>query len=317
MSKYLVTGASGFVGRYLVELLAERGHDVFGVVRTKGKLQDLPATELIADLVSTGAITKEVVRLQPDGIFHLAAPQTSVGHSWQAPAETLEANLQSTLSVLEAARAASTPPRVLFVSSAEVLGPVPEDRQPVAEGEPPCPNNPYGLSKLMGEGVVTLYHRHFGVPGLIVRPFNHIGPGQRDSFVVPSFAKQVAAAERQGGGEIKVGNLSARRDFSDVRDMVAAYLAVMEQGQPGEAYHAASGDVRSVDDIARFLAGAATAKITIVTDPARVRPNDIPLLAGDAAKLRGLGWQPKIPLEQTMQEILDAARAAVTKKATH
>lgn len=303
MAKYVVTGAGGFAGKYLVRDLESAGHTV------------VAATKDDVDLLDRAATAKFVAQAAPDGIFHLAAPQTSVGKSWAEPEVTIDENLETTLSVLAAAGALDPKPRVLFVSSSEVLGENGPD--PLGEDVAPNPLSPYALSKLFGEESCRFYFRHFDVPTLVVRAFNHIGPGQRPDFAFPSFARQIAEIEKSAAdpkdaaGDIKVGNLDANRDFSDVRDIVRAYALVMEKGVPGETYHAGSGRPRTVRSILDALLEQSPATINVVVDPERVRPNDIEVSQSDSAKLRGLGWQPEIEFRQTVEDILNEARKEV------
>ncbi len=293
--RYIVTGAGGFAGPYLHKELEQAGHDV------------VPMTRKDADLLDREATAAFVATAKPDGIFHLAAPHTSVGKSWAEPEATIDENLESTLSILAAAKALDPKPRVLFVSSAEVLGEAGAD--PLTEDLAPNPLSPYALSKLFGEASGHFYFRQCDVPALIVRAFNHIGPGQRPDFVFADFARQIAAIEQSGRpGELKVGNLEANRDFSDVRDMVRAYVAVMTEGQPGEIYHAGTGEARTIRAVLDALLELSPATISVVVEPDRVRPNDIKVSRSDSAKLRKLGWQPEVKFRQTLEDILNEAR---------
>lgn len=299
--RYVVTGAGGFVGPYLVKALEQSGHEV------------IPLTRRDADLLDREATAAFIAKTKPDGIFHLAAPHTSVGKSWGQPEATIGENLESTLSVLAAARALDPKPRVLFSGSSEVLGEAGAD--PLTEDLTPNPLSPYALSKLFGEAACHFYFTHFEVPTLVVRAFNHIGPGQRQDFVFPNFARQIAEIEKSGQpGELKVGNLEADRDFSDVRDMVRAYVTVMEKGQPGEIYHAGTGEARTIRSVLDALLELSPATISVVVDPDRVRPNDINVSRSDSAKLRKLGWEPKIPFTQTLEDILNEAREETSGK---
>ncbi len=309
--RYLVTGASGFAGRVLTRQLVQAGHQVTGMVRRGGTLEIPGAEEAIADLRHEATVRAVIKKVAPEGIFHLAAPETSVGHSWQEPENAIEANHRTTVSLLGAARSLTTRPKILFVSSAEVLGSVSEAELPQGEDLPPHPENPYALSKTLDESVCRFYDEHFDVPVSIVRSFTYIGPGQRPQFVVARFASEIAKLERTGGGTLQVGNLTARRDFSDVRDMAAAYVAVMEKGQRGETYHAGSGTDCSISELLEHLRGLSTATIEAVVDPALHRPTDIPVMRCDNRKLRNLGWQPTIKIIQTLQEALDEARATL------
>ena len=293
--RYLVTGARGFAGKHLVSHLKELGHEVISWGRED------------CDLLDDVKTKEKIVSLNPEGIFHLAAPQTSVANSWNFPTKTLQENFRSTFSVLEAARALNPKPRVLFTSSAEVIGNA--GSGPISEGVDPEPLNFYGLSKLLGEQVCQFYSRVYGVPTVIARSFNHIGPGQRADFVFPNFSQQIAKIEATGkSGEIGVGNLEAKRDFTDVRDMVEAYAILMERGISGGIYHVGSVKSFSIRWILNLLVELSTANAEIKIDPQRIRPNDIPEQRCNPSKLRSLGWEPKITLTQTLADILNEAR---------
>ncbi len=306
--KYVVTGASGFVGKYLVQVLADHNHQVTGIVRRRGALAGLPATEIIADLFDLEQTAAVITAVAPDGIFHLAAAETSPGQSWNHPEQTISDNIATTMSVLGAARRQTKSPRILLASSAEAIGPIPERDQPIAETVVCQPVSPYGVSKLMCEQLATCYHRQFDVPLVVARAFTHIGPGQRDTFVVASFAKQIAALEKAGGGGLLVGNLTAQRDFTDVRDVVRAYERLMERGENGMTYHIGTKTAHQISEVVNFLRGQATATIKITEDPSRLRPNDQPIQIADPTRINQLGWQPTISFEQTLRDMLAAAR---------
>lgn len=297
--RYVVTGANGFVGPHLIKELTQAGHEVISLTHKE------------ADLLDRKATVRAIAKAKPDGIFHLAAPHTSVGQSWKDPEATIDENLESTLSVLAAAKALDPIPRVLFSSSSEVLGE--QGADPLAEDLTPNPLSPYAVSKLFGEASCRFYFNQFDVPTLIVRGFNHIGPGQRPDFVFPNFARQIAVIERtKQPGELKVGNLEADRDFSDVRDIVRAYVTVMEKGKPGELYHAGSGRARTIRSILDTLLALSPATISVVVDESRVRPNDIIVSQSDSSKLKKLGWKPEIGFDQTLTDILEEARTETT-----
>jgi GDP-4-dehydro-6-deoxy-D-mannose reductase len=292
---YVVTGASGFVGRHLAELLTKGGHTVQSFVRRAGSAPE-GTTEHVIDLLDRRKTAEAIASAQPDGIFHLAAPETSAGHSWEDPARTIDENLETAMSVLDAAREAK--PRVMLVSSMEAKSPV----------------NPYALSKKFSEDVAEIYrNKPFEVPVLVVRPSNHIGPGQSTDFVVPAFAAQIAEIEQTGSGEIIHGNLTAQKDFSDVRDMVKAYLLLMEQGEPGQVYEIGSGTTRTVEALLKLLMSLSTANIETVADKARFRPVETAIPSLDLAPISALGWKPQITLEDTLSDMLEYERKKLTK----
>ncbi len=308
MSRYLVTGAGGFAGKHLMCGLLKDGHEVTGLVRKPGSLGIEGAAEVVCDLSDEAATEKAIADARPEGIFHLAAPEVSPGHSWKDPGAAVTGNVGTTRSVLEAASALDPKPRILLVSSGGVYGGVPEDRQPIAETEHLNPSDPYGESKARCEELTRWFGDKRGLPVIIARSFNHTGPGQRGGFALPDFATQIAEIEARGSGEISVGNLDAARDFLDVRDVVDAYRILMEQGVPGEAYNVASGEAHSIGHLLEAMLETSPATINVVVDEDRLRPSDTPRIEGDAAKLRALGWEPAIPIEQTLKELLESAR---------
>ena len=288
-----VTGASGFVGGWLTAHLAASGDEV--VELTEGvDLRDPQLASAIGDAA-------------PEVIYHLAA-FTHVGRSWEEPELTFSVNALGTLAVLEAARKLARPPRVLLISSAEVYGG--GDGTPLDEDAPLMPASPYAASKVAAEflGIQAAIGR--GLEVVRARPFNHVGPGQSATFVVPGFAKRIADAERAGGGEIAVGNLTSVRDFTDVRDVVRAYRLLAAHGISGEVYNICSGTTVAVQQLLDILVAMAKVDVIPVPDPALMRPVDVPVLSGVSTKLRALtGWDPEIALESTLRDILDDARA--------
>ena len=307
----LVTGATGFAGRHLVTHLQSRGHEVVAAVRPeRDPPERLASGSVAADLLEAAAAIPALAGAAADVVYHLAAPQTNVGRSWSSPLETIDGNVRTTLSVLEAARAQEPRPRVLLVSSSEVFGEVDEADLPLAEDAPQRPDSPYAISKSVVERLAEFYVRAYDADIVTVRAFNHIGPGQSPAFVLPSLARQLAALERTGGGELRVGNLEARRDFTDVRDMVRAYAIAAESGEPGAVYNAGSGRMASIRQLLDALLEDSTVRVDVVVDPALSRPADAPARCSDPTRLRRLGWAAEIPLRQTLRDVLAEARAA-------
>lgn len=295
--KALVTGARGFVGPHLCDHLAAAGDEVVGLDLSNGP-----------DLLDGDGWIETMRRVGPDAVYHLAG-WSDVGASWQAPGETLRVNVLGTSSVLEAAVEAKVA-RVLLVSSSDVYGTVSIDDQPIDESLPARPRSPYGASKQAAEAIAMQYQRAFDLDVVVARPFNHLGPGQRPSFAAPAFATQIAEAELAGRGEVAHGDLSARRDLTDVRDVVRAYRLLVESGQPGEIYNICSGTATAMVDLLASLIAQATVEITTSTDPTRLRPIELPVLHGSHAKLTAAtGWQPEIPLDRTLSDVLQDARA--------
>ena len=246
-----------------------------------------------------------VVAYAPEVVYHLAAI-SHVGKSWTDPAEVLEVNAVGTLHVLEAARACPTPPRVLMTSSAEVYGAVPPERLPVTEDAPLAPVTPYAASKVAAEYLGVQQHLAHGLPVLRVRPFNHVGPGQSSAFVVSALAERIVGARRLGETSIVVGNLSPRRDLTDVRDVVRAYRMLATLGVPGEVYNVCSGRDVAISDIAARLQELAGVHLRLDTDASLARSVDVPVVRGDATKLReATGWEPEISLDDTLRAVLD------------
>lgn len=303
----LVTGASGFVGKYLVEALRGAGNDVVGA----GGPHDGGAGFVPIDLTDPETIRAAFDLAAPDAVFHLAA-QAFVPRAIEAPHETYQTNVLGTANVLEALRAHSKhrgeSPRLLFVSSAEVYGARPPEAMPLRETLAPDPANPYAASKAAAEALVLGEAHSFGVDAVIARAFNHIGPGQNERFAVPSFAAQLAAIARGGEPVMRVGNLDARRDFLDVRDVVQAYIAIAQRGERGEIYNVASGTAVSMREVLGELIRIAHVPVEVRDDPARMRPSDTPVFVGDNTKLRAAtGWKPEIPFRASIREIYAAA----------
>jgi len=291
-----ITGGGGFVGKWLAEHLRERGDDVVAI-------------DLEVDVADQAAIAGAMHAAVPDAVYHLAA-LTHVGQSWEDPSAVLSVNVLGTACVLAAARGLATPPVVLVVSSAEVYGIVGEGDLPLDESAAVQPVSPYAASKAAAEQVALQAWRGFGQPVIVVRPFNHIGPGQSPTFAVSALASRIARAERDGTKTLSVGTLSARRDFTDVRDVVRVYRRLAEVGEPGTTYNVCSGVDVSMADIAGRLLALAGADLKLVTDPQLVRPVDLPALRGNPARVRAAtSWRPEIGLETTLHDVLSYWRA--------
>jgi GDP-4-dehydro-6-deoxy-D-mannose reductase len=296
--RVLITGAAGFAGRHLAALLRDRGHDLVGM----GRATDAPLEfdyETV-ELRDADAVREVCARVAPDWLFHLAA-DASVAQSWRAPADTLRNNLESTLSVLEAAGEAT----VLVAGSAEMYGP--PEQLPVDERHPLRPQNPYAVSKASGDLLAGFYADAHGRRIVRTRAFNHFGPGQADIYVVAAFARQIAEAERAGQSRVVVrtGNLEARRDFTDVRDVARAYALLVEDAEP-DAYNICSGTSRSAADILAALAQESAIEVEHATDPGRLRKHEVMDIRGSHDKLTSeTGWRPEIPFERSIRDTLD------------
>ncbi len=295
----LVTGGSGFVGRHLAHHLEASGDEVVSI--------DLEVD--VADPEAIGAATRTA---RPDAVYHLAA-LSHVGDSWAFPAEVLRVNVLGTAGVLAAARSLEVPPVVLVVSSAEVYGAVSEDQLPISESAPLRPLSPYAASKAAAEQLAAQAHFGYDQPVVVVRPFNHIGPGQGPGFAVSALARRIVEAQRSGSGTVAVGTLTARRDYTDVRDVVRAYRALVTGGQRGALYNVCSGSDVAVSQVAERLCTLAEAEVQLITDPDLVRPVDLPVLRGDGSRLvADTGWKPEIPLDETLSDVLAYWRDQVT-----
>jgi GDP-4-dehydro-6-deoxy-D-mannose reductase len=305
----LVTGAAGFAARHLLDLLASDDVDLVAWRRPGvpgWSAHARPARSLAwhdVDVLDGAAVGAAIEAACPDEVYHLAGA-AHVAHSWEHTAETLAINLLGTHHVLEALRRTAPHVRVLIPSSALVYRQSPDA---IREDSPLGPASPYALSKLAQEMLGTRAWRDDGQPVIVARAFNHVGPGQSPDFFASSFARQVAAIEA-GLAEptLRVGNLDARRDLTDVRDMVRAYRALMAAGRPGRAYNVCTGRAHRVGDVLDGLVSRARVRVTVLVDPARLRPNDNPIVAGDFARLRQeTGWTPVVPWSRTCDDLLD------------
>jgi len=312
----LITGAGGFVGGHLCDyLLTHTDWQLLGTVYP-GPVDDrqpAPSLSLVqADLRDPGRVAELVEGFGPDVIFHLAA-QSFVPSSFADPWDTLENNIRAQLNVLEAVRRLRRPVRVLVIGSNEEYGSPRPEELPLTEESPLRPANPYAVSKVAQDFLGLQYYLAYGVETVRLRPFNHTGPGQSPRFVVPAFASQIARIEA-GLQEpvMRVGNLDVARDFTDVRDIVRAYYLAATQGQPGEVYNLASGKPQSVRGLLDTLLSLSTAEIQVEVDPGRYRPTDTPVAYGSAERFRHqTGWEPQIPFEQTLRDVLEYWRRQV------
>lgn len=262
------------------------------------------------DILDAPALLERFRKVAPDVVYHLAGA-ADVGGSFDTPQNTFRANAEGTLNVLWAAREASVD-RVLTVGSADVYGKVTPDELPLTESSELRPTSPYAASKVAAEAVAQQAFLGFAQHVVCVRPFNHLGPGQSTRFVAPALAERIARNEREGHPELMIGNLSSRRDFTDVRDVVRAYRMLMANGAAGEIYNVCSGIDIAVSDLAESLIALSTMHQELVPDPELQRPVDIPVLRGDSTKLRSrTGWEPRIPLQVTLADLLDDMRSRV------
>ena len=343
--RVLITGITGMAGSFLAEYLADHHPDVevFGTfrwrskldnlqdLRNRGKLNVLDEGQRITDQASLrrfvrpgqvtvidcelqdGSAVRGVIRaVQPDKIFHLAA-QSFVPTSWTAPAATLTNNIVSQVNLFEAIREARLDPVVHVAGSSEEYGLVYPDEAPILESNPLRPLSPYAVSKVAQETLAIQYFRSYGLKCIVTRGFNHTGPRRGQVFATSSFARQIAQIEAGlRKPVIEVGDLESRRDWTDTRDMVRAYWLATERGQPGEVYNTGSGSCITIGHMLDVLLSHSNVEISKEQDPSRMRPSDVRLLWANVDKFKkATGWEPRIPFDQTMADLLDYWRERV------
>lgn len=315
MKKALIIGGAGFVGGYLIHQLKDI--DGYQVSVTKMPHEKIPGEGFqVYDLniLDREAVDALLAEVHPDYIFHLAA-QSSVYLSWKNPGLTIDVNIKGSVNVMDAVRALDYKPRVLLIGSGEEYGHIEPGETPIAETNIVRPGNIYAATKVCQNLIGKIYTDAYDMQMMSVRAFNHIGPNQAPMFVVADFCKQVAEIEN-GLQEsvIRVGNLSAKRDFTDVRDVVRAYSLLMKKGQPGETYNVGSGHAVEIRHILEQVLALTQTDIRVEVDPAKLRPVDVPIIEADTAKLRECtGWERKISLEQTLKETLDYWRGQIRR----
>ncbi len=311
----LITGIAGFVGGHLAEAIqAETDWEIWGAVI--GSVERASAISgakmLTTDLREPEQARVLVETARPDVVFHLAA-QAFVPLSWADPWGTYETNIRSQLNLLDALSRLGLTARVLVVSSNEVYGYARVEDLPLNENAPLCPNSPYSVSKLAQDFMGLQYFLDRQMPIIRVRPFNHIGPRQNERFVAPSFARQIVEIERgRRAPVLRLGNMAAQRDFSDVRDMVRAYILAIEKGEPGEVYNIGTGRAHSVREMLDIMLAHSSVQIAEETDPTKFRPSDTPISYADPSKFkRQTGWEPRFSFEQTCADILNDWRGRI------
>lgn len=310
--KSLIIGGAGFVGAYLVRHLKnDLGQDVVVTKMPREQVKvdgvDMDSIQVCdLDILQKESIVALFREIRPDYIYHLAA-QSSVSVSWKNPALTVDVNVKGGVNILEALRELEDKPRVLFIGSGEEYGHILPGETPIKEGNVSRPGNIYAATKVCQNMLAKIYADAYGLDVMMVRAFNHIGPNQLPLFVVADFCKQVAEIEA-GNREpvMKVGNLSAKRDFTDVRDVVRAYALLMKSGCAGETYNIGSGHAIAIEDILKQILDHSSVEIRVEVDPERLRPVDVPIIEADTTKVyEATGWKPEISLEQTIRETLD------------
>ena len=316
--RVLITGITGFVGSHLAEFALAQGAKVYGTCRWRSNRENIAHVEdrielLDCDLGDAHSTRQALESARPDWVFHLAA-QSYVPRSWTAPAETLTTNCIGQINLFEGIRALGMTPRIQIAGSSEEYGLVFPDELPIKETNPLRPLSPYGVSKVTQDLLGYQYHQSYAMHIVRTRGFNHTGPRRGEVFVTSNFAKQIAEIEAGlRAPVVYVGNLSARRDFCDVRDMVSGYWLALEKGEPGEVYNLGSGTAITIKEMLDILLGLSGAKIEVKEDSARMRPSDVEILLADIGKLRAqTGWAPRIPLQQTLEDLLDYWRQKIS-----
>lgn len=305
--KALITGINGFVGEYLADLLIENEIEVYGTVLEKEYVDSRSNIKIFSmDILDEDQVSKIISEVKPDYIFHLAG-QSSVGLSWERPRLTIDVNVIGTINLLEAVKKYSSDSRVLIIGSSDQYGIVKPEDCPISESLTMNPQSPYATSKKAQEEIAQQYFKAFGVNAIIVRAFNHIGPKQNRGFVIADFASQIAEIEMgKKPAIIKVGNLEAKRDFTDVRDIVRAYYMIIEKGLSGEIYNVGSGNTYVIKEILHKLISYSKVNISIEQDMDKMRPSDVPLIQCDNSKIfRQCGWNPQHLIDETLIDTLN------------
>jgi GDP-4-dehydro-6-deoxy-D-mannose reductase len=338
--RVLITGITGFAGSHMTEMLLKKSDvEIYGIYRRRSRLDNLsglrdrlhmvePGVASVdtlqhafekgkinlvdCDLLDPFSVHKLIGSVRPDRIFHLAA-QSHVPTSWNSPSATLQDNIIGQLNLFEAVRQVGIDPLIQIAGSSEEYGLVHPDEVPMKETNPLRPLSPYAVSKVGQEMLAYQYHQSYGIRSIVSRGFNHSGPRRGENFVDSSFAKQIACIEK-GIGEpvIHVGDLTSKRDFTDVRDIVQAYWLLLDKCRPGEVYNIGSGSTRSMQEVLDMLLKMSRVRVDVQVDPTRLRPSDVPILWADSTKfIEATGWKPTIPYEQTLRDLLDYWRERV------
>ncbi len=300
--KALITGSEGFVGKYLRQELEANGYDVTGLDLVSG-----PNT-VVADLLNPEQVNMIIQSEQPDSIFHLAG-QANVGKSWQIPQKTIEININAAVNLMEAIRNYAPDIALLLVGSSDQYGNLKEAGISVNEETPMKPMNPYAISKVAQEQMGKAYAKAYNLRICITRSFNHGGAGQKPGFMIPDFASGIVKVERGELDALRVGNLTSRRDFTHVRDVVRAYRMITEKGTPGEVYNVGSGKTYSAQEVLDKLTALSDTYIPIKQDPSRMRPSDTPVICCDHRKLtQHTGWEPSYGITDIITDTLEYYR---------
>lgn len=317
--RVLITGITGFAGSHLADYILDNHPDaeVFGLIRWRSRMENIlhlkDRIHLVeGDLKDLVSLKKSFAEAKPDRIFHLAA-QSFVPTSWTCPAETFAINAVGQINLFEAILSLGLSPKIQIAGSSEEYGLVNTDEVPMKESNPLRPISPYAVSKVAQDLLGWQYYKSYGLKVVRTRGFNHTGPRRGEVFICSNFAKQIVEIEKKKREPvIYVGNLDARRDFTDVRDTVRAYWLSLEKGIEGEVYNIGTGKTYSIHEILEMLLSLAQIDVSIEVDPTRLRPSDVPVLLSDSTKFRVLtGWAPKIPFSQSLKDLLDYWRERI------
>lgn len=314
--KALIVGGAGFVGNYLINHL--RNDCKWSVYVTKMQNENIVDKDIQVfdiNILNKDEIVTLLNKIKPDYIFHLAA-QSSVAVSWKNPALTIDVNIKGSVNLLDAIRELNYKPKILLIGSGEEYGHIKEEETPIKENNATRPGNIYAATKVAQNLIGKIYSDAYNMDIIMVRAFNHIGPNQSPIFVVADFCKQVAEIEK-GLKEpiIKVGNLSAKRDFTDVRDVVRAYSSIIQKGKSGETYNVGSGYAIAIEDILKMILSMSDANISVEIDKNKLRPVDVPIIEADITKLsETTGWQKQIKVEETVADTLNYWRSQINQE---
>lgn len=311
--RILITGITGFAGSHLADYILQNHPEieVYGLIRWRSRLENIlhimdKINLLEADLKDTISLKKALQEAKPDRIFHLAA-QSFVPTSWRCPSETFTINAVGQINLFEAILSLGLSPKIQVAGSSEEYGLAHPDEMPMKETNPIRPLSPYAVSKVAQDFLAYQYFKSYGLKTVRTRGFNHTGPRRGEVFICSTFAKQIAEIEKKKREPIiQVGNLEAKRDFTDVRDTVVAYWLSLEKGKEGDVYNIGSGKAYSMKEVLDILLSLSTINIEIKVDPLRLRPSDVPILVSNCQKFNRLtGWKPKIPFKQSLRDLLD------------
>ncbi|MBI4039694.1 GDP-mannose 4,6-dehydratase [Candidatus Daviesbacteria bacterium] len=313
----LITGITGFAGSHMAEFLLNEDHEVYGIARWRSRREHMDKIEgkvkiLEADLLDSHSLDNIMLSVRPDYVFHLAA-QSYVPASWTSPEATLEINVIGSVNLFESVRKAQINPAVQIACSSEEYGLVHPNEVPITEENPLRPLSPYAVSKVAMDYLGYQYCQSYGMRIIRTRGFNHTGPRRGEVFAESTFAKQIAEIEKgKQDPVILVGNLDAKRDYTDVRDMVRGYFAAAQKGEAGEVYNICSGKTWQIKEVLDHLLSLTKVKVAIKEDSTRMRPSDVPILLGDNTKfVKKTGWKLTISFEKTLEDLLNYWREKV------